>query len=52
MILFYATLGSCWNLFQRLEVGATKVASQIVSINNKTGVPIDTFTDDSQTVFL
>ena len=41
-------VGTC---VKRVEEGAMEVAGQSVSINNKTGLPIDTFTDNSQTVF-
>merc|ERR1712142_377618 len=36
---------------KRIEEAAAEVAGQTISINNKTGLPIDTYTDDTQTVF-
>ena len=41
-------VGTC---VKRIEEGAAEVAGQSISINNKTGLPIDTYTDDTQTVF-
>jgi len=41
-------VGTC---VKRVEEGATDIAGQSVSINNKTGLPIDTYTDESNTVF-
>eukprot|EP00090_Calanus_glacialis_P010809 TRINITY_DN19279_c0_g1_i1.p1 TRINITY_DN19279_c0_g1~~TRINITY_DN19279_c0_g1_i1.p1 ORF type:complete len:330 (-),score=86.62 TRINITY_DN19279_c0_g1_i1:93-1082(-) len=48
IIMAKVLVGTC---VKRVEEGATEVAVQSVSINNKTGLPIDTFTDNSQTVF-
>jgi len=41
-------VGTC---VKRIEEAAAEVAGQTISINNKTGLPIDTYTDDTQTVF-
>ena len=41
-------MGTC---VKRVEEGAAENAGQSISINNKTGLPIDTYTDDTQTVF-
>ena len=41
-------MGTC---VKRIEEGAAEVAGQSISVNNKTGLPIDTYTDDTQTVF-
>ena len=41
-------MGTC---VKRIEEGAAEIAGQSISINNKTGLPIDTYTDDTQTVF-
>ena len=41
-------VGTC---VKRIEEGAAEIAGQSISINNKTGLPIDTYTDDTQTVF-
>jgi len=48
MIMTKVLVGTC---VVRMDDGATQVGVPGVSINNKTGLPIDTFTDQSKTVF-
>jgi len=48
IIMAKVLVGTC---VKRVEEGATDIAGQSVSINNKTGLPIDTYTDESNTVF-
>jgi len=48
IIMAKVLVGTC---VKRIEEGAAEIAGQSISINNKTGLPIDTYTDDTQTVF-
>jgi len=48
IIMAKVLVGTC---VKRIEEGAAEVVGQSISINNKTGLPIDTYTDDTQTVF-
>jgi len=48
MIMAKVLVGTC---VKRAEEGASESSIQTVSINNKTGLPIDTYTDSSQTMF-
>ena len=45
---FQVLVGTC---VKRGEEGDMEAAGQSVSINIKTGLPIDTYTDQSKTVF-
>jgi len=48
MIMAKVLVGTC---VKRAEEGASESSIQTVTINNKTGLPIDTYTDSSQTMF-
>merc|ERR1711915_757486 len=48
MIMAKVLVGTC---VRRAEEGASESSIQTVSINNNTGLPIDTYTDSSQTMF-
>lgn len=48
IIMAKVLVGTC---VKRVEEGAVEVAGQSISINNKTGLPIDTYTDETQTIF-